>query len=489
MGIAIIILYCLCLSFILFYSLMQLYLTVLYLRRKKRIAPPLPSDFEWPQVTVQLPIYNEKYVIERLIRAVCAFDYPKNKLEIQVLDDSTDETVDIVAKLCKELQSQGFDIQHITREKNIDYKAGALDYGMTTAKGDFIAIFDADFVPEPDFLRRTVPWFQDKHVGMVQSRWGHINLNYSLITKLQAYALNAHFTIEQGGRNSKGHFINFNGTAGLWRRTTIEDAGGWEGDTLTEDLDLSYRAQLKGWRFVFMEDLVSPAELPPEMNALKSQQFRWAKGPVQVQKKVLMKMLASPDFSFGVKLGALFHLLNSFTWLCVYGSGLLLPPFLYVMSTNPDFQAFGGVFTVFHISFISLLIFYFIANRNLILKTPRDYLLYLFHYPAFITLSMGISLYNAVGVLEGYIGKKSSFVRTPKFHIVDKKDGIEGKQYVQFKFTLISVLELLSFCYFVFGVWLSVHLKQFAATPFLVMISIGFGAVFLMSYVHARRAG
>lgn len=469
------------------YCFAQLYLVILYLSQKPKAIRVLEGG-PYPQVTIQLPIYNEKYVIERLIEAVCAFDYPREKLEIQVLDDSVDETVEIVGKQVKELQKLGFDIQHIRRDKAVDYKAGALAAGMKTAKGDFVAIFDADFVPKPDFLIKTLPWFENPKVGVVQSRWGHINENYSLLTRLQSYALNAHFTIEQGGRNAHGHFINFNGTAGIWRREAITEAGGWQGDTLTEDLDLSYRSQLKGWKFVFLENLVSPAELPAEMNALKSQQFRWAKGAAECARKNLGKVLRANHVAFSTKLTAIFHLFNSIMWLSIFISGLLLPPFLYVMATTPAFQFLGSVFSVFHLSFAILLLFYLVANWGLGIRSGKDVIRFLLHYPAFLSLSMGISLYNAVGVVEGYVGKRSSFVRTPKFHIVDKKDSIKGKQYVEFRPSAITFFELASCIYFCLGTWLSIQLGQYIATTFLSMMAVGFGAVLAFSWQHARKS-
>lgn len=246
-------------------------------KRKSSIQHP-PLSFEFPLVTVQLPIYNELYVVERLIDAVCLFEYPKNRLEIQVLDDSTDETVSIIAQKVRLYKAQGFDIQHIRRSSRDGFKAGALAYGLTAAKGEFIAIFDADFIPHPDFLTTTIPHFENATVGVVQTRWVHLNESYSLITQLQAFGLDGHFIVEQGGRNAAGHFINFNGTAGVWRKSCILDAGGWSAQTLTEDLDLSYRAQLRGWQFVYLENVETPAELPATMPALKSQQYRWMKG-------------------------------------------------------------------------------------------------------------------------------------------------------------------------------------------------------------------
>ncbi|MEZ4685917.1 MAG: glycosyltransferase [Bacteroidia bacterium] len=481
----IVIAYCGNLSLILIYCLAQLYLAILYLVKKKRpVKTALPETL--PIITVQLPIFNEKYVIERLIRAVCAFDYPKEKLEIQVLDDSTDETVDIVQRLATQLQKQDFDIQHIRRPKAVDFKAGALAEGMKTAKGSFIAIFDADFVPQPDFLKKTLPYFDDKAVGMVQSRWGHLNQNYSLLTRIQAYALNAHFTIEQAGRNAFGHFMNFNGTAGVWRREAITEAGGWQGDTLTEDLDLSYRSQLKGWDFVFLEDLESPAELPAEMNALKSQQFRWAKGAAECARKNLGKVLRAPSVPFSTKITAAFHLFNSLMWVSIFISGMLLPPFLYVMSNTPEFQEWGSIFSVFHLTFVLLLFFYLVANWKLNLKKWYDLPRFILHYPAFLSLSMGISLYNAVGVVEGYLGKRSSFVRTPKFHITDGAGSIRGKQYVEFRPSAINLFELLSFLYFCFGLWYSLQVGQYVASGFLLLMAAGYGITLGMSWWAAR---
>ncbi|MGB5204569.1 MAG: cellulose synthase family protein, partial [Eudoraea sp.] len=268
---------------IFFYSLAQLNLLVNYLGNKKinEVAPKynLLDAKEIPFVTIQLPIYNEEYVVERLLENISKMEYPKSKLEIQVLDDSTDKlTVEETAGRIKALQETGLDIQHIRRENRTGYKAGALKEGLKIAKGDFIAIFDADFLPEYDWLKKTVIYFKDEEIGVVQTRWGHINRDYSTLTKIQAFALDAHFTLEQVGRNAKGHFINFNGTAGIWRKECILDAGNWEGDTLTEDLDLSYRAQLKNWKFKYLEDVETPAELPVVISAARSQQFRWNKG-------------------------------------------------------------------------------------------------------------------------------------------------------------------------------------------------------------------
>lgn len=477
------------LSFILIYSIVQIFLTVKYLRFRRHRFDAREELGEYPMVTIQLPVYNEKYVVERLIDAVVGFDYPREKLEIQVLDDSTDETVSIVRDCIARYSAQGYKIRQVMRPDRVDFKAGALKYGLAQSEGAFVAIFDADFIPPADFLVKTLPYFQDDRVGVVQTRWGHLNESYSVLTQLQAYALNAHFTIEQTGRNLGDHFINFNGTAGIWRRATIEDAGGWEGDTLTEDLDLSYRAQLKGWKFQYLEEVISLAELPAEMNALRSQQFRWAKGAAECTRKNLGKVFRSPNETFGTKLHALFHLLNSFVWVCLLGSALLLMPFQYVVNTHDSLHTYLNVFIIFEVSFFLLLIFYFTANR--VANQEASFwksLLLIPLYPFFLTFSMGISIYNTIGVIEGYFGKKSPFVRTPKFNIQDKKDGFDKKSYVKFRLSPVSILELVLFCYFTFSSYMTWQYGNYKAFLFLLMMTSGIALVFALSVIHHLRA-
>ncbi|MEL6560284.1 MAG: cellulose synthase family protein [Bacteroidota bacterium] len=477
------------LSFILVYSLVQLLLTIKYLRKRNNIFNESVPLENFPHVTVQLPIYNEKYVIERLIKAITKFNYPKDKLEIQVLDDSTDETVALVKNCIEKYQQEGFHIRQVVRQDRVDYKAGALKYGLEQCKGEFVAIFDADFIPSPDFLTKTLPFFADEKVGVVQTRWGHLNESFSILTQLQAYALNAHFTIEQTGRNIAGHFINFNGTAGIWRKKTIEDAGGWEGDTLTEDLDLSYRAQLKGWKFQYLEDVISPAELPAEMNALRSQQFRWAKGAAECTRKNLSKVFRSASQTVATKVHAFFHLLNSFVWVCLLGSALLLMPFQYVVNVNPGLKNYLGIFVIFEVSFFLLLIFYFTANVVANKAAPFwKNLMLIPLYPFFLTFSMGISIYNTIGVLEGYLGKKSPFVRTPKFNITSKQDGFQKKSYVKFKLSPVSMLELCLFCYFAFSSFMTWQYGNYKAFMFLLMMTCGIALVFILSVLHHLKA-
>lgn len=326
-------LYALALLFIFCYSISQLHLVYLYLKKPKMKVGSTVEDNELPTVTIQLPTYNEQYVVERLINCIVELEYPKEKLEIQLLDDSTDETTSLLQKKVEEYSAQGFDISLVRRPDRVGYKAGALKYGLEKAKGEFIAIFDADFLPNKDFIKRTITYFLDNaKVGVVQTRWEHLNKSYSYLTQLQAFGLDAHFTVEQVGRNSKGHFMNFNGTGGVWRKDCIYDAGNWEADTLTEDLDLSYRAQLKGWQFVYLEEVGVPAELPASMNALKSQQFRWTKGAAENTVKNLKRVFAQ-KLPFGTKFHATFHLLNSGVFLSVLLSSILSVPVILAKQT------------------------------------------------------------------------------------------------------------------------------------------------------------
>src|SRR5450759_2489079 len=300
------------------YGWHRYYLVYLYMSNRDKEPKPGPPLDPLPVVTIQLPLYNEMYVADRLIEAVCAIDYPRELFEIQVLDDSIDETRTIAELAVRRYAAQGIDIKYLHRDDRTGYKAGALAAGLTVARGEFVGIFDADFIPSSDFLTRLIPHFRDPKVGMVQARWGHINQDYSLLTKIQAILLDGHFVLEHGGRNRAGRFFNFNGTAGVWRRAAIIDAGGWQHDTLTEDLDLSYRAQLRGWKFVFVPTRIAPAEVPVEMNAFKSQQHRWAKGSVQTCRKLLPRILRS-DLPFSVKTEAFFHLTANFNYplMCI----------------------------------------------------------------------------------------------------------------------------------------------------------------------------
>lgn len=485
-------LYIFFLSFILLYAIAELNLTFAYLRDKwknKTIQEKsFNKDEEKPIVTIQLPVYNELYVIERLIDAVANFDWPIEKIEIQVLDDSNDETVEIIARKIIEWREKGIDITQVIRPNRKGFKAGALDYGMNLLKGEYIAIFDADFVPKPDFLNRTIPYFEDYKIGVVQTRWGHLNRDYSILTKLQAFALDAHFKIEQRGRNSRGHFINFNGTAGVWRKIAIEDSGGWQSDTLTEDLDLSYRAQLKGWNFQYLEDVVSPAELPVTMTALKTQQFRWSKGAAECTRKNLGKVLMKRGIGIKTKINATFHLLNSFLFICVISLVLLSIPMMLVIDQFPQYEKVYDVLSFFFVNTIILGIIYFVAN-----KSPEDNFFVSFSkfipfFPVFLALTMGVGLYNAIGVVEGYLGKKSPFVRTPKFNVNTKDDSLRANKYVTSAFSPMAILEFLIVIYACYGIYVAFEFEIYYMLGFLGMIAIGFSYTSFYTVKHATAA-
>lgn len=486
----IIILYCLALLFIFLFSLGQLHLTWHYLKAKKK--PPSENDIaimedkELPPVTIQLPIYNEKYVVKRLINAVAEIDYPLNKLEIQILDDSTDETSTIIATCIKPWIKNGINIQHIRREGREGYKAGALQYGLDTAIGEFMAIFDADFIPSKDFIKKTISQFKNKEIGMVQSRWGHINKDYSTLTKLQAFGLDAHFSIEQCGRSHAHSFINFNGTAGIWRKKTILDAGGWSADTLTEDLDLSYRAQLKGWKFRYLENLESPAELPIIMSAVKSQQYRWNKGAAETARKNLGKVLSS-NLKWSSKIHAFFHLFNSSVFVGLLIASVLSIPMLFIKYNNPSLSLLFDLGSLFLLGFFSITVFYWVATRNTTGKTRlRNFLI---TYPTFLTVSMGLSLHNAIAVIEGLIGVKTPFIRTPKFNVASKNDSWKGNVYIKNRITLLTVIEVILCLYFIFGIAAGIYLQDWGLLIFHFMLATGFGLVFYYSVtsgVHAK---
>ncbi|WP_026464895.1 cellulose synthase family protein [Adhaeribacter aquaticus] len=482
----ILIIYGLNISFIFCYSLIQLQLCWLYLKAKKSSPPSLPTKpTVWPAVTVQLPLYNELYVVERLLETVLAFDYPAEKLQVQVLDDSTDNTTTLIAEKATLFKTRGIDFAHIRRPDRSGFKAGALQYGLQTSTGEFIAIFDADFLPTPDFLKQTISAFNHPAIGVVQTRWGHINQNYNWLTKLQAFGLNAHFTVEQTGRSVGGHFINFNGTGGVWRKSSILDAGGWEADTLTEDLDLSYRAQLRNWQFKYLENIEAPAELPVTMPALKSQQFRWTKGAAETARKNLGKVLSS-NKSFFTKLNAIFHLLNSSIFIAVLLSALLSIPLLAFKTSF----SFGGAFfqskSAFIVSLTAIFSFYWISYRQLSTPSLKTALAFFPQFVLFLCLSMGLSLHNSIAVAEGYFGIKTPFIRTPKFNIVTQKDSWHNRLYTVKRIPPLSYLEALLCFYFLFGIYLAFKTQTFGMLPFHSMLSFGFGAIFYYSVKHSR---
>lgn len=487
MALAVLLLYGLALLLLFLYNCGQLSLIISYLKSKKRrneaTRIQLPVS-ELPRVTVQLPVYNELYVVERLIDAVAHLNYPADKLDIQVLDDSTDETVSIIADRIAHYQQQGVPIEHVRRPERVGFKAGALAYGLTFAKGEFIAIFDADFVPDPDFLLKTVPHFTDPKVGIVQTRWEHLNENFSLMTQLQAFGLNAHFTIEQSGRYEAGYLANFNGTGGVWRKAAISDAGGWQSDTLTEDLDLSYRAQLRGWKFVYREDVGSPAELPVAMNALKSQQYRWMKGAAECARKLFWKVLRTPGVSFSMKLHAFFHLFSSATFILVLILGIMSVPLIYIRNQHPEWEWAFYVINLFQFNLLILITFYGIPFWFFERENKARIIWY---FPMYSSLMMGLSLHNTIAVIEGYAGRKTPFVRTPKFNVTTARDRWDANKYVNRKINWLTIVEGLLMLYFFGGLVLAFYVHDFRMFFLHIMLMVGFGMVCVYSLVHASR--
>jgi len=477
MEIIISLFYGLSLLYIFLFSLGQLHLAWIYIRTKKHPTEEIKILSVYPHVTVQLPVYNEKYVVERLIDAVSKFQYPKDKLEIQVLDDSTDETTEIISKKIEALTSLQLDIKLIHRTNRVGFKAGALAEGLQSTKGEFIAIFDADFIPESDFLLKTIPYFSDSNIGVVQTRWGHINKDYSILTKLQAFGLDAHFSIEQTARNASGSFINFNGTCGVWRKSCIADAGGWSADTLTEDLDLSYRAQLKGWRFKYLEEIETPGELPMIMPAIKSQQFRWNKGAAENARKNFGKVLRE-DLLLKNKIHAFFHLFNSSVFISLLMAALLSIPMLLIKQSHPEISWLFNLGIVFIFGFMSITVFYWIATKQFYLEHPVKKFLSL--YPRFLIISMGLSLHNGIAVFEGLIGRKTPFIRTPKFNL-QKNQSWTSNIYIKTRFNLNMLLEGLLCLYFVFGIVLGIRIGDEGLIFFHIMLALGFGSVFYYS--------
>lgn len=485
----IIVLYTVSLLLILMYAIAQLNLLINYLNAKKKTAQCPLFDFENPEeipvVTIQLPVYNEMYVIQRLLDNIAKIKYPREKLEIQVLDDSTDESLKTTALKIKELQATGLDIKHITRSNRSGFKAGALKQGLEIAKGEYIAIFDADFLPQHNWLYKTIPYFKDLEIGVVQTRWGHINKNYSLLTKVQAFALDAHFTLEQVGRNTKGHFINFNGTAGAWRRSCILDAGNWEGDTLTEDLDLSYRAQLKNWKFKYLEEVETPAELPVVISAARSQQFRWNKGGAENFQKMYRRVLTSNNVSTKTKIHSLLHLLNSTMFLNIFLVAILSVPMLYIKNEYGYLKGYFIVMSFFVVSTLIFFVCYWYTYKTIYGGGFKQFIKYVGMFFAFFSIAMGFSLHNTIAVIEGHMGKKSDFVRTPKFNISTLKDKWQGNKYLKKNISVHVIFEGILMCYFAFGMYLAFVVGDqggdFGLFPFHLMLCLGFGYVFFKS--------
>ena len=485
LGYAFLLIYIACMLCILVYSLAQGHLTFLYLRSKKKATDSIPElPRELPFVTVQLPVYNELYVVERLIRRVAQLDYPLDKLEIQVLDDSTDESVEVAARIIEELRETGLDIQHIRRKERAGFKAGALAFGLQQAKGEFIAIFDADFLPEKDFLLKTLPYFHDSRIGLVQTKWEHLNRDYNLLTRLLSMALDSHFTIEQRGRNSNGDFMNFNGTAGVWRRECIETSDGWSADTLTEDLDLSYRAQLKGWKMKYLEEQTSPAEIPAFIQAIRSQQYRWNKGGAEVARRNFLNVMKA-KLPLHVKFHALFHLFNTGIFICVFLSAMVSVPLLYYMASKGLAAGLMKYASVFFLGFFLLSGFYWTTIRQRHTTALMTTVKFLLYFPVFLSLSMGLSLYNSIAVSEGYLGIRSPFIRTPKFNIVGKISEVTNNKYMLARPPFIVLFEALLALYFLAAIIWAVQVGYYAFVPFHVLLALGFAGITFYSIKHS----
>jgi cellulose synthase/poly-beta-1,6-N-acetylglucosamine synthase-like glycosyltransferase len=460
------------------YGWHRYYLVYLYLRNRGK--EPLSGSTLSPQpvVTIQLPLYNEMYVADRLIAAVCAIEYPRELLEIQVLDDSTDETRGIAEAAVRRFAAEGIDIKYLHRSDRTGYKAGALEAGLKQARGEFVGIFDADFLPSSDFLVRLMPQFADPKVGMVQARWGHINQDYSLLTKIQSILLDGHFVLEHGGRYRAGRFFNFNGTAGVWRRAAIDDAGGWQHDTLTEDLDLSYRAQLRGWRFVFLSDLIAPAEVPVEMNAFKSQQHRWAKGSIQTCRKLLPQILRA-NVPLGVKAEAFFHLTANFNYPLMCVLSVLMFPSMVIRYNMGWYEMMLIDVPLFFAATFSVCNFYMMCQREI----HRDWRARIKYLPFLMSIGIGLCINNTRAVFEALFNKESEFARTPKYRIEGDADEWVGKRYRQ-SVAVQPLIELALGLYFTATVFYALANQIYGTVPFLVLFQIGFLYTGLLSIVQ-----
>jgi len=480
-DIAVIVSYVLVLLVLSVYGSHRYWMAYLYYRHKYKLPTPKARFEALPRVTIQLPLFNEMYVVRRLLDAACRIDYPRHLLQIQVLDDSTDETCGIARACVDRWRGEGMDIVYVHREDRQGFKAGALENGLRTATGELVAVFDADFVPEPDFLRRTVHFFTDGEVGMVQVRWEHLNRDYSALTQAQGILLDAHFVIEHTARNRSGAFFNFNGTAGVWRRKAIEDGGGWQHDTLTEDLDLSYRAQLAGWRFVFLPQVVAPAEIPVEMNAFKSQQHRWAKGSIQTALKLLPRILRS-DQPWHVKKEAFFHLTANLAYLLMIPLALLMPLSVMVRIGHGTIEVLLLDLPIFFAATFSVGVFYATSQREI----GAGWWGRMKNLPFIMALGIGLAVNNARAVVEALAGQQSSFVRTPKHGVKAAGESVARRRY-KAATTFQPLVELLLAAYMTYGIVLVIEKGVYYSIPFLLLFQLGFAYVGGMSLLEGAR--
>jgi len=460
------------------YQLVWMY----YRNRKNKVTEPKSHFTDLPRVTIQLPIFNEQYVVDRLVESICAIDYPRDRLDIQVLDDSTDETVEVASAVVDKYRAMGHDIVYIHRTDRTGFKAGALDNGLKSAKGEFVAIFDADFTPPEDWLMKVIHHFAEPNIGMVQTRWTHLNRDYSFLTEVEAILLDGHFVLEHGGRSRSNVFFNFNGTAGMWRLKAIEDAGGWEHDTLTEDTDLSYRSQLAGWKFLYLQDVECPAELPIEMTAFKTQQARWAKGLIQCAIKDLPKVMRS-SVNKREKIEAVYHLTANLSYPLMIILSVLMMPAMIIRFYQGYYQMLIIDLPLFMASTFSISSFYLTSQKELFPGRWYKTFLYL---PFLMALGIGLTITNTKAVMEALMGKQSAFARTPKYRVQAKGEkSVAAKKYRK-RLGVIPWIELLIGTYFALTIWYAVDNENYVTIPFLVLFVFGYWYTGLMSLLQGR---
>jgi cellulose synthase/poly-beta-1,6-N-acetylglucosamine synthase-like glycosyltransferase len=465
-----------------FYGLHRYQLVYLYYKHRKNAAKEPPKHFEQlPRVTVQLPIFNEQFVIDRLLEACSQLDYPRELLEIQVLDDSTDETKEVASAICERYREMGHPIVYLHRTNRYGFKAGALDEGLKVASGDFVAIFDADFVPPPDWLMKVIHHFAEPEIGMVQTRWTHLNRDYSFLTQVEAILLDGHFVLEHGGRSRAGVYFNFNGTAGMWRREVIDQAGGWQHDTLTEDTDLSYRAQLIGWKFKYLQDVECPAEVPIEMTAFKTQQARWAKGLIQTSKKILPRVMKS-NAPWHTKLEAWYHLTANISYPLMVILSVLLMPAMIIRFYQGWFQMLLIDLPLFMASTFSISSFYLVSQKELF---PRRWYRTFLYLPFLMSLGIGLTVTNTKAVMEALFGIQSSFKRTPKYRVEKRGEKSQAAKYRK-RLGIVPWIELAIGCYFALTIWYAWANENYFTIPFLLLFVVGYWYTGLLSLFQGR---
>ncbi|OGF64963.1 MAG: glycosyl transferase family 2 [Candidatus Fischerbacteria bacterium RBG_13_37_8] len=476
----VIISYFVLLSILTVYAFHRYIMVYLFQKHRNDEKKQVKEFTELPTVTIQLPVYNELYVIERLIKSICQIEYPREKLHIQILDDSTDETIYLAERITKEARQEGYDIEYLHRRNREGFKAGALQAGMETAKGEFIAIFDADFIPPNDFLIKTIHSFTDPQVAVVQSRWGHINSDYSLLTEIQALMLDGHFVVEHIARNRSGRFLNFNGTGGMWRKQAIIDSGGWQSNTLTEDLDLSYRAQMRGWKFVYLPDIVSDAELPVDMDAFKRQQYRWTKGAIQTGRKLLFTLLKS-KLPWWIKVEGFFHLTNNVSYFLMLLLSILMFPSMIFRFNLGWYDMMYFDLPIFCLATFSIGAFYIFSAKEIY----PDWKKKIKYIPCLMALGYGLCVSNGKAVAEAMTNVPSEFVRTPKYMIEKENKKLMPKGY-RSKKGFTAWWEILFGMYYAYAIYFCIDYDLIAAVPFLALFAFGFWYVGLYTLWQNR---